>query len=402
MKPEIFIGERGVGENHPVYFIADIAASHDGDLEKAKDLIYSAAEGGADAAKFQNFEARTIVSDYGFRALGSQQSHQASWKKSVYEVYEDAELPVEWTPILKETCDKAGIDYFTAPYSAELTDAVTPYVKAWKMGSGDITWHEQIEKMCSTGKPFLLATGATDMEEVRAAVAAARKHQKYLVLMQCNTNYTANLKEDRDTRYARFRCINLKVLETFAREFPFCILGLSDHTHGADTVLGAVGLYNARAIEKHYTLDNDAKGPDHPFSMNPKSWAEMILQTREVEKQIKPDMDFEARMQTIAPFIEDMEALHLSLGDGIKRVEDNERETVVLQRRAARAVRALKAGEIISPQDFFPLRPAPEGSVAPYQFEECVGQTLKRDIEEGDCLMRTDVDEQKQSRVDAA
>ncbi|MGB0719368.1 MAG: N-acetylneuraminate synthase family protein [Bdellovibrionales bacterium] len=398
--PEIFIGERGVGNSNPVYFIADIAASHDGDLEKAKDLIYSAAEGGADAAKFQNFEAATIVSDYGFRALGNQQSHQASWKKSVYDVYDDAVLPVEWTPILKETCDKAGIDYFTAPYSAELTDKVAPYVKAWKMGSGDLTWHAQIEKMCATGKPFLLATGASDIDEVRAAVATVRKHQENFVLMQCNTNYTAKLDEDEDTRYARFSCINLKVLETFAREFPFCILGLSDHTHGADTVLGAVGLYDARVIEKHYTLDNDAEGPDHPFSMNPKSWADMIHKTRDIEKQITPDLDLETRMAVITPYLDDQKALQISLGDGVKRIEDNEKETVILQRRAVRAVRDLKAGDTIKAEDFFPLRPAPSTAIAPYQFENYIGQNLMRDIKAGDCLMLDDFKED--SHVSAA
>ncbi|GEM_PF-76609 len=387
---ELPIGERKIGLNHPTYFIADIAASHDGDLEKAKDLIISAAEGGATAAKFQNFEARTIVSDYGFRALGQQQSHQASWSKSVYDVYDEAALPVEWTQTLKETCDKVGIDYFTAPYSAELTDAVAPYVAAWKMGSGDITWHDQIRKMCSDGKTFMMATGASTMDEVHGAVAAARACQDHFVIMQCNTDYTANLQENEEERNKRFQSINLRVLETYAREFPFCILGLSDHTHGADTVLGAVGVFDARVIEKHYTLDNNAEGPDHPFSMNPASWAGMIKQTHALEKEITQDMTFEQRIETVGHYVTDKNALTLSLGDGIKRVEDNEKQTVVLQRRAMRAVKPLKAGHVIEAADFFPLRPAPQGSVAPYQFTPFIGKTLTRDIDEGDCLMAQD------------
>ena len=91
---KIKIENKTIGLNYPTYFVADVAANHDGDIERAKDLIYLCAEAGADAAKFQHFSAKTIVSDYGFKNLGSQQSHQASWKKSVYEIYKNASFIV--------------------------------------------------------------------------------------------------------------------------------------------------------------------------------------------------------------------------------------------------------------------------------------------------------------------
>src|SRR5258706_8919420 len=121
---ELTIRDRKIGADHPTYFIADIAANHDGDLARAKELIYLAKEAGADAAKFQHFKAETIVSDYGFRALGGQQSHQASWKKSVFEVYKDASVDLGWTPKLKEACDAAGITFFTSPYALDLVDHI--------------------------------------------------------------------------------------------------------------------------------------------------------------------------------------------------------------------------------------------------------------------------------------
>ena len=111
----IEIHGKKIGEEFPTYFIADIAANHDGDLERAKDLISLCAEAGADAAKFQHFNASTMVSDFGFKSLGHQQSHQKKWKKSVFDIYKDASLNQNWTPILKETCDKAGITFFTSP-----------------------------------------------------------------------------------------------------------------------------------------------------------------------------------------------------------------------------------------------------------------------------------------------
>ena len=113
---ELKIGNTLIGENHPTYFVADIAANHDGSLERALKLIRQCAEAGANAAKFQNFRGPQIVSDYGFSHMQAQVSHQAKWRKSVVEVYNDASLPFEWTPLLKQACDEAGIDYFSAPY----------------------------------------------------------------------------------------------------------------------------------------------------------------------------------------------------------------------------------------------------------------------------------------------
>ena len=355
MKTELKIGKRTIGLKHPTYFIADIAANHDGDLERAKSLIYKCAEAGANAAKFQNFKAKSIVSDFGFRNLGQQRSHQSKWNKSVFEVYNDASLPMEWTQTLKETCDDAGIDYLTAPYDLEMIPELSKYVCAWKLGSGDITWHENIKAMASDGKPLLIATGASNMDEVRMAVIAATEYTDELVLMQCNTNYTASLEN--------FHYIALNVLKTYSREFPNIVLGLSDHTPGHSTVLGAVTL-GARVIEKHFTDDCTHNGPDHKFSMDPITWNEMVYSTRELEA---------------------------ALGTEEKLVMDNEKETVVLQRRSLRASRLLKSGDKIGESDLVSLRPCPSDSLPPYRLKELIGKTLVRDIKEHNCIKLDDV-----------
>src|SRR5437879_3759917 len=110
MSREIALGRAVVGLQHPTYFVADIAANHDGDLQRATELIHLAADAGADAAKFQNFRAATIVSERGFGNLGGKHSHQAAWKKSVVEVYADASLPLKWTADLGAACEAAGVD----------------------------------------------------------------------------------------------------------------------------------------------------------------------------------------------------------------------------------------------------------------------------------------------------
>lgn len=344
------IGNRIVGELTPTYFIADISANHDGDLERAKALIRLAAESGADAAKFQNFSARKIVSESGFAAIADNASHQAKWKKSVVEVYEAASLPWDWTAVLKEECDRARIDYFSTPYDFEAVDMLDPYVPAFKIGSGDITWPEMLQKIASKNKPVLLATGASEMNDVQRAVDAIRSINPQLGLMQCNTNYTASLEN--------FRFIHLNVLKAYAVMFPDVVLGLSDHTPGHATVLGAVAL-GARLIEKHFTDDTSREGPDHPFSMTPASWREMVNRTRELE---------------------------LALGNASKRVEENERSTVVVQRRCLRSAGDLKAGTVLARESIDVLRPAPPDAIVPTELERVLGKRLLRNVAAGEAL----------------
>lgn len=352
---EIQIGAHTIGKNHPTYFIADVSANHDGSLDRALMLINLAKEAGADAAKFQNFRAPKIVSDYGFKQLGQQLSHQATWKKSVFEVYADASIPFEWTPILKQECARVGIDYFSSPYDFDAVDMLDPHVPAHKIGSGDITWLEILEHIARKGKPVILATGASNIGDVQRAVHTILAINPQLVLMQCNTNYTGSLEN--------FDFINLRVLNTYAVMFPNLILGLSDHTPGHATVLGAVAL-GARVIEKHFTDDNNRIGPDHPFSMTPTTWREMVDRTRELER---------------------------ALGSADKRVVENEAQTVIVQRRCLRAARDIRAGETLTREMIDVLRPATPGAIMPYEIGSVLGCKAIVDIPAGGELRWVDL-----------
>jgi N-acetylneuraminate synthase len=344
------LGRKIVGLEYPTYFVADISANHDGDLERAKLLIRLCAEAGANAAKFQNFRASQIVSDKGFQALGKQLSHQSKWKKSVFQIYQEASLPWEWTPILKEECAACGIDYFSAPYDLEAVDMLDPHVELFKIGSGDITWPEMLRKIAGKQKPVLLATGASDIADVQRAVQEILKINQKLVLMQCNTDYTGSVEG--------FRHVHLRVLETYRAMFPGVILGLSDHTPGHATALGAVTL-GARVIEKHFTDDNRREGPDHPFSMTPEAWRDMVDRTHELE---------------------------CALGSSLKVVEENERETVVVQRRCLRAALDLSSGTVLRTEMLATLRPAPCDAVMPVDVSRVVGKTLTHDLPAGEYL----------------
>jgi sialic acid synthase SpsE len=171
-----------------------------------------------------------------------------------------------------------------------------------------------------------------------------------MILMQCNTNYTG---EDENYKH-----INLNVLNTYKALFPDIILGLSDHTHGAVTVLGSIAL-GAKVIEKHFTDDTKRKGPDHPFSMDPESWRKMVNETRLLES---------------------------ALGSFVKKVEDNEKETVILQRRAIRVIQDIKEGEEITLDKIQFQRPCPKEAFDVNKIDQILGKKANKDIENGDFI----------------
>ena len=349
------LGDRLIGPDQPTYFIADIAANHDGDLIRALDLMTLAKEAGADCAKFQHFQAAHIVSDHGFRSLGGQQSHQATWSKSVFEVYEDAAVDWDWTAKLAAHAKAIDIEFMSAPYDLAAVTHLNPYLNAFKVGSGDINWLEELQFIAEIGKPVLIAAGAASLEDVHRAMDLLTAAGVPIVLMQCNTNYTGSIEN--------IQYVNLRVLSQFASLYPNVTLGLSDHTPGHVTVLGAVTL-GARVVEKHFTDDTLRVGPDHGFSLDPASWRAMVDDTRMLEA---------------------------ALGTGSKQVEPNEAQTVVLQRRCVRAARVLAAGTVITEADIEVLRPAPAEAIAAHEFSKVVGTTLKRDLVFGEELHWSDL-----------
>ena len=338
--------------NAKCYFIADIAANHDGSLSKAKDLIHAAAESGANAAKFQNFKADSIVSDFGFKEIGKNLSHQKKWKKSVFQTYKSAELPLDWIEDLKEECRKKKIEYFTASYDLDFTRKIRDYTDIMKIGSGEITWHSHLKLIAELFPYVVLATGASNFNEVKKALSFFKKNK--IVLMQCNTNYTAVDGEDPKITNERLKCINLKVLKTFNESFPKTILGLSDHTLGSLTVLVAIGLFNCKVIEKHFTLNNNDKGPDHPFSMNPQTWKDMVRKSEMIENVKNKKTD---TINLIKKLSDQHDEINLCIGDGLKKVERNEKETVSIQRRGVYAKNNISKGQEINSEDIVCLRP---------------------------------------------
>ncbi len=336
------IGKRLVGENAPTYFIAEIGANFDGNLETAKKYALAAKKAGADCAKIQTFSAKKIVSREAFSKMKLKGVH-GSWKRPVDEVFAEVEFPHKWHKEFFEYCHSIGITPSTAPYDYAAVDLVEKLgIEFYKIGSGDITWLEMIEYIAKKGKPIVLATGAATLAEVDEAVETIIKTgNKNLALLQCITNYPS-----------KFESANINVLKTYQDAFG-CIVGYSDHTPGDVVPLGAVAL-GAKVVEKHVTFDRSLKGPDHPHSLTFEEFARMISRTRDLEK---------------------------ALGSSRKEVVAEESETVIVQRRGLTAAKSLNKGAALKKDDVIELRPAL--GIPPKFKKDVIGRRVNKNLVAG-------------------
>jgi len=342
---EIKIGNKWIGEQFPTYFIAEIGANFDGNIEKAKRLVDAAKEAGADCAKFQTFSTSKIVSEGGFSRMQLKGVH-GSWGRTVSEVFKEAEFPIEWHHEIADYCKHVGIDFSTSPYFKEAVDlCVELNVPFIKIGSGDVTWLEMIDYIARKGIPVMLATGDATLSEIDEAVRTIETAgNRDLLLMQCITNYPSKIDS-----------ANVNVLKTYQLAFDV-LTGYSDHSPGhvvalASTVIGG------RVVEKHFTLNKKDKGPDHPHSMEPHEFKFMVDSIREVER---------------------------AMGSTRKEVVAEESETVYVQRRCLYAKNNLSKGHVMTADDIDVLRPA---LGIPPKFESViVGKICKEQIAKGQPL----------------
>ena len=347
---KIKIGNRLVGENQPVLIIADIGANFDGNLEKAKKLALAVKEAGGDVVKIQSFLAPKIVSGSGFASMKLKGVH-GSWGRPVDEIFKEAEFKREWHKEFFEHCRAIGMAVSSSPYDFEAVDLMKELgVDFYKIGSGDITWHEMLEYIAKKNKPMILATGASTLAEVDEAVKIIEATgNRDLILLQCITNYPSKIAS-----------ANLNVLKTYQKRFDI-ITGYSDHAPTDIVPLGAVAL-GAKVIEKHFTLNKKDKGPDHPHSMEPAEFASMVKRIRQLEA---------------------------AAGSEDKQVVEEESETVIVQRRGLYAKRVIKAGEPLTAGDIDVLRPAL--GILPKFKSSITGKKAKRTIGAGEPIRWEDL-----------
>jgi len=326
---------RELGRGRPVYVIAEAGANHDRDLGKALSMIDAAADAGADAVKFQVYTADGLYS----RATPIFPGET----RRPWEVIREVELPREWQPALQAHARGRGLDYFATPFDYEAVDEQARLgVPVFKWASSEITDLPMLAHAARHGLPMILSTGMCDLADVQAAVDTVRAAgNQRIVLLHCSSLYPTPLDQ-----------VNLRAMQTIEAAFGLPV-GYSDHTPGVAVCTAAVAL-GACVIEKHFTLDRTAPGPDHHYALEPRELAEMVAAIRAVEA---------------------------CLGSPIKAPSAGERDKRTLSRRSIIAARDLRAGEVLRREDLITKRPG--SGLEPRLLDVVVGRTVRCDVVEG-------------------
>lgn len=342
------IGNRNIGKKFPCFFIAEMSANHDRDLEHALKLVDVAAASGADAIKLQTYspESLTIRSQHKSTLLNPIWGY-----KTLYDLYEAAAMPMEFHAPLLKRARKLGIIAFTSVYDPmDLDFCESLGICAYKIASFELVHFPLLRAVASTGKPIILSTGMAKLGDVEEALEVLMNAgAKEIALLHCCSAYPAPATS-----------INLTAMATLYSAFGLPV-GFSDHTLGTHIPIAAVAL-GASIIEKHFTTDSKRIGPDHRFSLEPNQLTQLIHGIREVES---------------------------SIGDGSKRMADEEKESKRMGRRSLYAVNSIAAGQQIHIEDVRIVRPG-EG-LHPRELSFIVDRIARRNIPAGSPLSWNDL-----------
>jgi N-acetylneuraminate synthase len=268
------IGNRLIGPGHPVYIVAELSANHRQDFDEAVRLIEAAKASGADAVKLQTYTPDTMTINCNEDIF--RHGKESLWKgKTLYKLYQEAYMPWEWQPKLKNIADGIGLDLFSSAYDPTAVDFLKEIdVPAIKISSFEIVDLPLIRQAAQTGLPLILSTGMASLKEIRQAVAAARNAGcKELALLKCTSAYPTQPEE-----------MNLRSIDHL-RQTCQCPCGLSDHTRDilAPVVATALGI---SIIEKHFTCSRQSKSIDSGFSLEPLEFKAMAESIRTAEKMM--------------------------------------------------------------------------------------------------------------------
>jgi N-acetylneuraminate synthase/N,N'-diacetyllegionaminate synthase len=325
-------------ESDSVYFIAEAGVNHNGDLSLGRSLVDAAADAGADAVKFQTFQVDELVTD---AAPTAGYQADAGSGVSQHDLLVDLQLDAEAHESLKRYCDIRDIEFLSTPFGFETASFLNSLgVEAYKIGSGDLTNHPILCQIASYGRPMIVSTGMSTIDEVRGALQAIQEENVNVpvALLHCVSAYPTPIED-----------ANLRAIDTLADEFGVPV-GFSDHTTAVETPALSVAA-GAQIVEKHFTVDQTLSGPDQETSLEPDELAHAVDLVRDATQ---------------------------ALGDGIKEPTPAEKETKAVSRKGLFAANQLEAGDIITKSDIAIKRP-PTG-LSPKEFESIVGRTVVKSV----------------------
>lgn len=325
--------------NQP-FFVAELSGNHNGNLENARDLVNAAAIAGADAIKLQTYKPETMTLPG--TKFSVSKSHELWGGLELFELYRTAMTPWEWHEELFQLARSLGIEAFSSPFDRSAVDFLEDLeCQRYKIASLETGDTDLISYVASTGKPMIMSTGASNLDEIDMAVSTARNSGcKDLTLLVCTSSYPAKAKD-----------ANLLRMQILKQEFDTPI-GVSDHTLGIGVSIAAIAL-GATVVEKHFTLSREQHGPDSRFSLEPNEFSSLVREGRDAFS---------------------------SLGSPAWRMQESEAESRRLRRSLYVAV-DVKVGEVATRQNIKPLRPNSGGPIQ--DIESILGKKFRRDYPAG-------------------
>jgi len=337
---EFKIGNKLIGDNHPVFIIAEMSCNHLQNYDYAVEIIKKAKEAGADAIKLQTYTPDTMTIDCNneyFSLKGT------IWEgKTLYELYQEAYTPWEWQPKLKKIAEELGLIFFSTPFDKTAVDFLEVLdVPVYKIASYEITDIPLIEYIAEKQKPVIFSIGMGTLTDIDLVLSTIRnKQNNNIALLKCVSAYPTPIKET-----------NLLTIKNIPETFGV-IPGLSDHTPTITTSILSVAL-GARIIEKHLTLDRKLGGPDAKFSLNPEEFKEMVQAVREAEKALG----------------------HVTYA--LNEKQKRSRETA----RSLFVVKDIQKGEPFSEENIRSIRPG--YGLHPKYYQQILGKSAKKGLERG-------------------
>lgn len=329
--PELRIGDRLVGDGHPVLVIAEGCDNHLGDMGRAREMIHAAAAAGADAIKFQHHLPDEEMLREGVPTT-------ANFDEPLYEFLQRCALTLDQHAELVEECASAGITYLCTPFSAKAAEEIAPLgVPAFKIGSGELTDLPSLARIAEHGVPLICSTGMATHEEIDATVAFLRPRVAGLALLNCTSAYPTRPED-----------VDLGVIGVL-RERHGLVIGHSDHTPEIWTTIGSV-VAGARIVEKHLTLDHALPGPDRDVSIDPSELADLVRGVRQVEVALGAE----------------------------KRIRPEEAAIREWAHRSVVTVRPVAAGSVLGPDDLATKRPGT--GIPAARLGEVQGRRAARDL----------------------
>lgn len=335
------IGKAKVGDDSPVFIIAELSANHNQSLQVALDTVKAAADTGADAIKLQHYKPDTITIDCDNKYFQINQG--TIWDgKTLFNLYQEAFMPWEWTEKIFQAAEDAGLVCFSSPFDFSAVDFLEEFsAPAYKIASFEITDIPLIEYVASKGKPVIISTGIATLSDIELAVQACRRKGNYEIsLLKCTSSYPAPLET-----------VNLNTIPNLKETFH-TVVGLSDHTLGTSVPVASVAL-GGKIIEKHFILDKKLGGPDASFSLDPAEFSMMVKSVREVEKALGK--------------------VSYELSDKVIKSREHSRSLFI--------VKDVKKGESLSDENVRSIRPG-FGMHTKY-LNEIQGKTFRKDLVKG-------------------